>query len=428
MSIEVLEQNIERESQIIRQIVDLCNQSDSLDIQAESGRAVDLKQKEVILKSIDAFFVQLRIINNAIPDLINNISFYKDLDKKQVPKQNLLNLTYTDKLKNQELSVAVKKNEEKKFLSNLSFHNSLSNKMTVKANQEKNESENLFFLINVSNKFFRKSSTRLSESGAFESIRVDLRKIASPYLLNTYLAMALFVTSCLFIIGLITGIVLFILGMSLLISLLAFLLLPLITLIIFYFYPSSRKNSLEKEINQELPFVTIYMAAIATSGIEPSKLFGILVTTHDYPFIQREVKKLNNLINFYGYDLVSALKAVSRSSPSDRLTQLFDGVATTITSGGELTDFLSKHSDSLLFDYRLEREKYTRTAETFMSIYISVVIAAPMIMMILFILMSLAQFGVGSLSPAMIGGLTILVISLLNFGFLVFLNMKQPKF
>jgi archaellum biogenesis protein FlaJ (TadC family) len=40
----------------------------------------------------------------------------------------------------------------------------------------------------------------------------------------------------------------------------------------------SRKKSLNKEINQELPFMTIYMAAIATSGIEPSKIFDILVS------------------------------------------------------------------------------------------------------------------------------------------------------
>jgi flagellar protein FlaJ len=115
-------------------------------------------------------------------------------------------------------------------------------------------------------------------------------------------------------------------------------------------------------------------------------------------------------------------------SPSDRLSQLFDGISTTITSGGELTTFLDKHSESLLFDYRLEREKYTHVAETFMNIYISVVIAAPMIMLMLFILMSLTSLGVGFLGPAAIGVLTVLVIVLLNIGFIVFLNMKQPKF
>lgn len=195
-----------------------------------------------------------------------------------------------------------------------------------------------------------------------------------------------------------------------------------------FFYPSSQRKSLEKEINQELPFMIIYMSAIATSGIEPSKIFQIIAMSSDYPYNRREIRKLTNYINFYGYDLVTALKNSARTCPSERLGQLFEGLATTITSGGELSEFLNKHSETLLFDYRLEREKYTQIAETFMNIYISVVIAAPMIMMMLFILMSLTSIGSGLFSPATIGLLTVLIISLLNVGFLIFLNMKQPKF
>jgi flagellar protein FlaJ len=231
-----------------------------------------------------------------------------------------------------------------------------------------------------------------------------------------------------FILSLFLSAIFIFVGLGVTLSLLLILLTPVICFLVFYIYPSSRKKSLDKEINQELPFVTIYMAAIATSGIEPSKIFDILVSSKDYPFIQREMKKLTNLVNFYGYDLVTALKSISKNGPSERLGQLLDGIATTITSGGELTQFLSKHSETLLFDYRLEREKYTQIAETFMNIYISVVIAAPMIMMMLFILMSMTQLGGTSFGPAAIGGLTTLVITLLNLGFLVFLNMKQPKF
>jgi flagellar protein FlaJ len=240
--------------------------------------------------------------------------------------------------------------------------------------------------------------------------------------------MMFFSTLLAFIFGIFLGIGLFFAGINWAVILLIIIILPAAAFIFFYSYPSTQRKSLEKEINQELPFVTIYMSAIATSGIEPSKIFNILVVSKDYPFIQREVKKLNNYINFYGYDLTSALKTAGKSCPSEKLAQLFDGLATTISSGGEIQEFLNKHSETLLFDYRLEREKYTHVAETFMNIYISVVIAAPMIMMMLFILMSLTGFATGFLSPTNIGLLTVLVISMLNIGFIVFLNMKQPKF
>jgi flagellar protein FlaJ len=232
-------------------------------------------------------------------------------------------------------------------------------------------------------------------------------------------------------IGLIAGILIFLIafvmgawifGLSLLVA------LPVIIFLLFYQFPASQRKALEKEINQELPFLTIYMSAISGSGIEPSKMFGILSTSKDYPFSSREIRKLNNYINFYGYDAVSALKMASKNCPSEKLSLVFDGLATTISSGGRLTEFLDKHSETLLFDYRLEREKYTRVAETFLNIYISVLIAAPMILMLLFILMSLTGFGSIALSPGNLTILMIMIISFLNIGFLLLLNSKQPKF
>jgi len=274
----------------------------------------------------------------------------------------------------------------------------------------------------------RNTSDKLVEKGYFDYLKRDMRKIGSSMIINSFVSVMLFTTLISFLAAVILFPILVLLGVGFLISTAALFLIPVFVFLAFLLYPSSQRKSLEKEINQELPFLTIYMAAISTSGIEPSKIFDLLVISKDYPSSQREIKKLTNYINFYGYDLVSALKTIAKNCPSERLSLLFDGLATTITSGGELTTFLNKHSETLLFDYRLEREKYTHVAETFMNIYISIVIAAPMIMMMLFVLISLTGFGSGFLSPFNIGVIMILAISLLNLGFIVLLNMKQPKF
>lgn len=423
MTIELIGQNIEREDQLIRKLVETYNEIESLESNAGS---VDVAKRDLLLKSMDPAISQLKIINHAIPDLVNNLSFYKDLKTQKNEKSSIINVQYNDPSK-KELNLAIKKNDEKKFLENLSLQDSFSKKISTPS-QTVPVFDELKFFISQSNRFCGKFSNKLIADGYFNSIKIDLRRITSPFLVNTYIAMMFFSIALSFIFSLILGLIFIFVGIGATLSLLLILLTPIICFLGFYLYPSSRKKSLDKEINQELPFVTIYMAAIATSGIEPSKIFDILVSSKDYPFIQREMKKLTNLVNFYGYDLVTALKSISKNGPSERLGQLLDGIATTITSGGELTQFLSKHSETLLFDYRLEREKYTQIAETFMNIYISVVIAAPMIMMMLFILMSMTQLGGTSFGPGAIGGLTTLVITLLNLGFLVFLNMKQPKF
>jgi flagellar protein FlaJ len=191
-------------------------------------------------------------------------------------------------------------------------------------------------------------------------------------------------------------------------------------------YPSLEKKSIETRINQELPFATIHMSSISESLVEPSNIFKIIISTEEYPTLEKEFVKLLNEINVFGHDLVTALRNSAFNSPSRRLAELFDGLATTITSGGDLSEFFDKRAQTLLFDYKLEREKKTKTAETFMDIYISVVIAAPMILMLLLIMMRISGLGI-ALSTSMISLIMVLGVSVINIIFLVFLQLRQPK-
>ena len=434
MLLEKLKNNILQEKQIARELMNLYSRRERLAELSAFGKSFDIREKKMIEDAISALVMQLRIINNAIPELINGISFYRELEAKKPVEQktNLLDLNYRDSTQ-KETALTIKKDEEKKFLENLTKHENTTRKIK--------EPEKVSFTlgisrlglygsyINLANRLFRGYSDKLVEKGNFDFIKNDLRKSTSPFIINSYISVMLFSTLVSFIVAIFAFIILLLVKVSIPISVGVLILIPLLIFILFLFSPSLEKKSLEAKINQELPFLTIYMSAIATSGLEPSKIFSVVAASNDYPATRREIKKLTNYINFYGYDLVTALKLIAKNSPSEQLSQLFDGLSTTITSGGQLSEYLNKHSETLLFDYRLEREKYTRVAETFMNIYISIVIAAPMIMMMLFILISLTGSGGGLLAnPTMMSFMTIFIISLLNIGFLLFLNTKQPKF
>jgi flagellar protein FlaJ len=202
--------------------------------------------------------------------------------------------------------------------------------------------------------------------------------------------------------------------------------IPLGVFIFTYVYPYLEKRTIESRINQELPFATIHMSSISESLVEPSNIFKIMISTKEYPTLEKEFIKLLNEINVFGYDLVTSLRTTAFNSPSKKLAELFDGLATTITSGGDLSDFFEKRAQTLLFDYKLDREKKAKNAETFMDIYISVVIAAPMILMLLLIMMRISGLGI-ALSSFMISMIMVLGVSAINIIFLVFLQLRQPK-
>lgn len=441
MTLSLLKSNIVREKGIIQELNILVRQL----WQLKATQAEGAKKEIALLNiSISNLIKQLAVVNDAIPEITRNIAFYQKLEEATGEKKKqgdsgasqLIKVRYNHPADaTKKIEIGIKKKDKLKFLEGAALSRTSAKELEQKREKLGTEVIKIGkkagledFFIMLSNKFFRKTADRLAEKKYFDNVNHDLRKISSPYILNSYIAMMLLSIVLSFALAIFFAVFFALLGIPALLVLAVLLGFPVITFLLFIFYPSMQRSAFEKGMNQELPFVTIYMAAVATSGIEPSKIFSILVRTKDYPFVQREIKRLLNYINFYGYDLVSALRQSSKLCPSERLAMLFNGCATTITSGGELTEFLNKHAEGLLFDYRLEREKYTKIAETFMDIYISILIAAPMIMMILFILLSLTGYTGAFFTPNMLSFTIVAIITILNIGFLLFLNTKQPKF
>lgn len=294
--------------------------------------------------------------------------------------------------------------------------------------------------VGMANRFFSNTSKSLIEKGMFRNLKRDLIKANMQFLERSYISVilfntlvALFISIFIFVfflffnfgaqypfITIVKGSILNRIGSVFWLM----IVIPLGTFVVTYLYPSMEKKTIELKINQELPFATIHMASISESLVEPSNIFKIIVSTGEYPVLEKEFIKLLNEINVFGYDLVTALRNSAFNSPSKKLSELLDGLATTITSGGNLSDFFEKRAQTLLFEHKLDREKQTKSAETFMDIYISVVIAAPMILMLLLIMMRVSGLGI-SLSTTMISIIMVLGVSVVNIAFLVFLQLKQ---
>lgn len=310
-------------------------------------------------------------------------------------------------------------------------------KVVKKVVKEKKPSK----FVSFANKLFAKKAKEFDKSNFYLTLKKDLIKAHLEFTPSSYISIIFLST----LISIIVGIFIFLFFLLFNLSFQApfissvttsffdrflqtfwiMFAVPIATFLIVYAYPSVEKAYIGSKINQELPFATIHMSAISGAMIEPSKIFKIMISTNEYPFLEKEFKKLLNEINVYGYDLVGALRSIGANSPSTKLTELLNGLATTINSGGDLQNYFDKKAQTLLFEYRLEREKYTKGAETFMDIYISLVIAAPMILMLLLMMMRVSGLGV-SLSTSMITLVMVLGVGMINIIFLTFLQLRQP--
>jgi Flp pilus assembly protein TadB len=441
--IESLKEVISRERRICMELGSLEKYMNG----AESG------EKNMIGSQIAIIRESLRKTNDEIPLIVGRINLLKPLNPEEKEEEKREEDSKMEMPKVEKGDVPQKNPDFSKTSELMEKGYSLKDlkptrleKLTLKRMKEREKKSEVqkekkpSNYIKMANKIFSDVSDKLVSERTFQDLERDLIKANLQFTPRSYISV-IFLTTCIaFAAGILIGLFFFFFKISpalpiilkatgklstrFLISMLIVIFSPVITFLIMYSYPGLEKSSTETRIEEELPFATIHMSAISGSMIDPSKIFNIIISTHEYPFLEKEFTKLINGINLYGYDLVSALRNSSYNSPSKKLSELFNGLATTINSGGYLPEFFDKRSQTLLFENRLEQEKKTKAAETFMDIYISLVVAAPMILMILLMMMKISGLGV-SMSTSMITIVMVIAVTMINIVFLTFLQLKK---
>lgn len=411
--LEELKKNMENEKKIISDI----------NLISQQIQTADENEKRLYSDSLKSLMTQLNILNDSVPSLLNSISPAKKLVQEvgEGPK-DITRFAYTSPSTNEKKFITINKKDKDAFVDSLKLSEGVL--VGLKKADVKSVSEKPSIVAHYSNRLFLRFSERFSPK--LSGLADDLRKSNIRFLPSTYISIALFISLLAFILSAVAmGVLIFIFN-----SLLIWFWIPFavvgLALLSFYLYPALEKGSVEKEVSYELPFAAIYMSAIAGSNIEPVKIFKIISNSKEYPTVGKEIRKMLMQIEIYGYDLVTALKNSARQTPNKKLSELFSGMATNIVSGGDLKNYLEKKAENFLLDYKLERQRYSSVAETFMDIYISILVAAPLILMMMLVVMNIASLNIG----LTMDDLAIMIdagVVIVNIIFLVVLQIKQPK-
>ncbi|MCL6500659.1 MAG: type II secretion system F family protein [Candidatus Pacearchaeota archaeon] len=420
-----IKSNIERMERIARDLNRL----------VASYPAARPEERAIIEKSVSVLLDQLILINQPIEALVQSITVEmvraEEMPKEKIEKE--ARKAGFERVATATGPVYVSKENKARFLQDLGIEEKELKKIKkrISEKEERPVAEEIMvkpsFLAALSNKIFYNISSNLSKKGLFKSIEKDLRRANMPYTLSSYVSMLLFLT-------LFTFIVTFILALALSTSIEAALrnvgIAIVLTMAIFLLtlnWPASTASGNRRKIDAELPFATSHMAAIASSKVEPSKIFSIVAFTKEYKAFSAEMRKIVNQINVYGYDLTTALKNVARQTPSRKLAELLNGMSTTITTGGNLTTYLNEKAKSILTEYRLSHERYSTIIGMYSDIYTAILIAAPLIFMLLLAIMSIIGTSFIGMPAESLANFGIGIIAVLNILFLIFLQITQPE-
>jgi len=197
----------------------------------------------------------------------------------------------------------------------------------------------------------------------------------------------------------------------------------------FYVYPIYRADKLRRELEDELPFTTGYMAILTSAGVSPEKTFYSLSNLSAPLVVSSEAKNVVRDVNLFGLDVISALEEASKRTPSERFREMLEGFISTIHSGGNLTAYLREKSRQYMKLKRISLRKFSDTLSILAEFYVALLVTGPLLLVIMLAVM--AMLGGGSfamLSPDLILNiLTYVGIPLGSVMFLIILDAVSPK-
>jgi flagellar protein FlaJ len=202
-----------------------------------------------------------------------------------------------------------------------------------------------------------------------------------------------------------------------------------LTVICFYMYPIYRADSLKRELEDDLPFTTGYMAILAGADVSPDRIFHSLAQVETAMAISSEARTIVRDVELFGFDVLSALEAASKRTPSSRFKGLLEGLVATIHSGGNLGEYLTDKSREFM---RLKRIALNQLSETFgvlAEFYVTMLVAGPLILVVMLSVMTMLGGGVsGLLNPLLLLYLlTYLGIPIGSLVFLIVLDIFSPR-
>lgn len=219
-------------------------------------------------------------------------------------------------------------------------------------------------------------------------IKPNLKKSGLPITGEEYAALLL-AAAVVFplVLAFLSTMVLIILGTSLIMLIPYFILIfGVFAAIIFgagYIYPGMKTSDIKKNIMNNLPFATIYLTTLSGSGMNSFQMFKILSHFKEFGEVSKEAQRVVRDVEILGIDVATALERAAERTPSSQLRELLWGLRSTVTTGGDMNNFLIEKSRSYMGDYRRFLDKFVDQLSILMEVYITAVVVGSIFFIIM---------------------------------------------
>jgi len=190
-------------------------------------------------------------------------------------------------------------------------------------------------------------------------------------------------------------------------------------------FPALVKSNRATRINLTLHNAVAYMYAMRRGGAELIEIFRSLSeNAHVYGEVSLEFRQVVRDCDFFGHDIISALRELQLSTPSAKMKDFIQDLLSVIESGGNMTGFLQAKVNLYQDEARFEQKQFLSTLSLVAEGYVTLFVAGPLFLIIVMVVM-------GMMGPGALMQLNIIIYALIPIGtaiFIVFIDMitSQP--
>ncbi|MDD3492641.1 MAG: type II secretion system F family protein [Candidatus Thermoplasmatota archaeon] len=191
--------------------------------------------------------------------------------------------------------------------------------------------------------------------------------------------------------------------------------------------PESRANSRKKDIDNKLPYALNFLAAMASAGVTPAVAFKSLAEQPIYGEVQKEAAWIYRDISIFNIDIITALRNAANRTPSIKFQEFLQGAITTVTSGGYLKTYFFTKAEEYMRENRRMQKEFLDTLGVLAESYVTVVVAAPLFLIVMISVMSMVSTGSMGSSTLIMYMVAFVMLPLAHLGFAVVISSMSPE-
>jgi flagellar protein FlaJ len=179
--------------------------------------------------------------------------------------------------------------------------------------------------------------------------------------------------------------------------------------------PGIEKNNRAIKINLTLHNAVAYMYAMRRGGAQMMTIFSSLSDRANiYGEVALEFRQIVRDADFFGYDVVSAIRHLSETTPSEKLKTFLEDLLSVIESGGNMGEFLSTRVRVYQEEARFEQRQFLNVLSIVAESYVTLFVAGPLFLIIIMVVM-------GMMGGTAVLQLTLITYAILPIGSLIFI-------